>query len=113
MADSENDSKNQHKKWSDEDWRLLTITFAGSLASILVGAAAIGLVVTLARVIGPGKNALSWLFLVWFTAASAGGFLIGLREKTKNWFIRIFIWFCAVIGSFGILIMIGAGAGIK
>jgi hypothetical protein len=113
MVDSENESKNQHKKWSDEDWRLLMITFAGGLASIIVGAGILGSVVILARIFGPGKNLVSWLLLTLFTVCGIVGSVASLRSGIKTRSDRVWMGIAAFLATFGILILVGIAAGIK
>lgn len=113
MADSDNDSENHHKQWSQDDWRLLVITFAGSLGAIVVGAALLALVVALARIAGPGKNLALWILLVVFTTAGAGFCILVLRAGVNTRSDRFWVWNGAFWGILGILIMRGVAAGIK
>jgi hypothetical protein len=74
MTDSDNDSGNQRKPWSPEDWRLLMITFVGGLAAITVGAAIVGLAAAVAR-LQRGNNLGEWISLLVFTVAGLSSFL--------------------------------------
>jgi hypothetical protein len=113
VADPENDSGKQNKKWNDEDRRLLLITFVGGLASIIVGAATLGLIVTLARLIGPGHSLTLWLILLATTGIAIVGTVLSLRRREKGRIDHVLMWVDAIIATTGILIIIGVTAGIK
>jgi drug/metabolite transporter (DMT)-like permease len=113
MTDSDKDSGNQPKQWSPEDWRLLMITFVGGLASILGGAAMLGLAIILARKEQPGNNTFSWIFLVGGPLILVGIVVALARERREGWFQRIAWSFMIGIIIVVALTWIGVAAGIK
>ena len=113
MTDSDEDSGNQPRQWSPEDWRLLIITFVGGLASIIVGAGALGLAVALARAEKPGNNVFSWISLVAIPIALLVCILPFARQRKKNWYDYVFVVLFGGYVILSILIWIGAAAGIK
>jgi hypothetical protein len=113
MTDSDKDTGNQPKQWSPEDWRLLVITFVGGLASIIVGAGALGLAVALARVEHPGNNVFSWVVFVAFPIGLLVCILPFARERNKSWYYYVLIVLFGAGVTLSILVWIGAAAGIK
>lgn len=113
MTDSDKDSGNQRKPWSPEDWRLLIITFAGGLASIIVGAGALGLAVALARLYHPHNDWFTWVVFVVCPLGSLVGFVAFLLDKRDSLGNKICMYFCGSYVIFVILVWIGVAAGIK
>jgi hypothetical membrane protein len=113
MTDSDKDSGNQRNQWSPEDWRILMITFVGGLASILVGAAMLGLAVILARKEQPGNDASTWFFFVAFPIVLLIGWVWWLRERNKKWYDYLALCSLGAILVIVILTWIGVAAGIK
>jgi hypothetical protein len=113
MTDSDKHSGNQPKPWSPEDWRLLIITFAGGLASIIVGAGALGLAVALARVYTPHNDLVTWFAFVVCPLGSAVGFVAFFVDRRVSLGNKIGMYFCGSAVIFAILVWIGVAAGIK
>jgi hypothetical protein len=113
MTDSDKNSGNQPRQWSPEDWRLLVITFAGGLGSIVIGAAMLGLAVALARSEHPGDNASTWFFDVALPIVLLIGWVWWLRERNKKWYDYLGLCFLGVSLVIVILTWIGVVAGIK
>jgi hypothetical protein len=113
MTDSDKDSGNQRKPWSPEDWRLLIITFAGGLGSIVIGAAVLGLAVALARYEHPPDNASTWFFDVALPIVLLIGWVWWLRERNRKWYDYLGLYLLGVILAIVILTWIGVAAGIK
>jgi hypothetical protein len=114
MTDSDNHSGNQRKPWSTEEWRLLIITFVGGLASIIVGAGALGLAVVLARKEHPGNDVQTWIGFVAAPLTTVCGIVIlVLLGALKSWWWRALIAFGTLTVIIITLTWIGVAAGIK
>jgi hypothetical protein len=113
MTDSDNHSGNQRDQWSPEDWRLLMITFVGGLASIVVGAAMLGLAIALARIWHPANDFGTWFGLGICPVLTAIGVPLFFRDRKKSVGNTLGLYFCGLVTLIVILIWIGVGAGIK
>lgn len=99
---------------SPAEWRLLMITFAGGLASVVVGAAVLGLAVAAAKLVRLSLgNPVAWIPPVGLTIAAAYVFvgeLTWARRKTRFnvWWIGLCLFFLFLVWI-GLAIGIGAG----
>ena len=113
MTNSDNHSEKQPAQWSPEDWRLLVITFVGGLASIVVGAALLGLAIALARIWHPANDFFTCFALGICPVLTAIGVPLFFRDRKKSLGNTLGLYFCGLYTLLIILIWIGVGAGIK
>lgn len=99
---------------SPAEWRLLMITFVGGLASVVAGAAVLGLAVAAAKLARPAPGVPGgWLPLASVTVAAIFAFIGELKwavRKTRFlvWWIGIFLFFLSLVWV-GLALGIGAG----
>jgi len=113
MTDSDKSSGNQPNQWTAQDWRMLVITFVGGVASIIVGAALVGLAFALARIYTPHNDFPTWFFLVIcpvFSAIGCVAVVTGLG--TRSWFSKTYLGLCGSFVVYSILVWVGVAAGI-
>jgi succinate dehydrogenase hydrophobic anchor subunit len=87
--------------------------YHSGLASIIVGAAMLGLAVALARIEKPGNNFFTWLFLVACPVLVVIGATAFYEDRHKSLGNRIGLYACGFGVIFVLLIWVGVGAGIK
>jgi small-conductance mechanosensitive channel len=106
---------------TDDEWRLLAITFAGSLAAIIVVAVVIGGALALARV---EERSHSLVALVFFSVVAAGTVVLGLSlgpptiylgSRWRDWLRQInelVRWVVIILAMFLASVMILTWIGI-
>jgi hypothetical protein len=109
-------------KWTEADRRLLIITFAGGIASIVVAAVIIGIAISFARVQKPGSGVVhltDWAYVI----VLSGGGLVGpllapTKRQRKPWPIalravwRVLLGLYIVLAVLLILTLAGIAAGV-
>ena len=70
-----------------DEWRLLVITFLGGIASIVLGAATIGVALALLRWVTPGRG---WeaIGMFAFTVGIWAFFVFGIRKRNREGWTR-------------------------
>ena len=97
-----------------EEWRALTITFVGGVASIVVGAGILGAALALARwqtrnggAVGVITLAVGGL-LCWLSLPSLWKESRGRESRLSPWLVIV-----ALAAVFDLLVLIGVGVGVK
>lgn len=101
---------------TSEEWRTLMITFVGGVASIVVGAAILGVALALGHLQTRYGDFVTWVTLT-IASLLGCGYLVLLvlwnKDMPKGKFGMIIAISAAFAGVFSVLVLIGKAAGIK